>query len=459
MTTREPFLGVRSVEKPPKRAGRYFAVMRYEHRLMAVALCCIAFAGCRKEAATHPPVVTIVAPGNGFNLSIPDTLHVVADVSGEEDIEEVHFSIKDVNGLPVIEPFQIAPTGNPARLEVSIPIISDLIASGDYTLTVQANAGEAHGKDQADLDISGTPLRLRRLFAIGRPDAGSVSIHIIDSTGAVSLANTLLMDLGGGGVSSAARTFVISGSVQGPLMAFAPEGVQVRWQKPNLGNSGIPWFTSLDIGEDGRYYVGMSDGTLRGYNATSGVAERIFDLLPGLLVRSSTIVDDRMVTAQVDQSGSAWRLGIYQAASGALIAEQAVDMRVAFMFRRNGAQVLLFGDRDGHGAVRDHSIADGGGWEPYSWDSGIAAVERVDANTFLVALMDGTLERFTWSNAGSIPIADLPEVRDLSLDPVSGLVYVAAGTSVLAVNPQNGQIASSQSMGAPMYYVLPLLNR
>lgn len=459
MTTREPFLSVRSVEKPLRRAGRYFAVMRYEHRLMAVALCCIAFAGCRKEEATHPPVVTIVAPGNGFDLSIPDTLHVVADVSGEEDIDKVLFSITDVNGLPIIEPFQIAPTGNPARLEVEIPIISDLIAGGDYTLTVQANSGDAHGKDQADLDISGTPLRLRRLFAIGRPDAGTVSIHIIDSTGAVSLANTLLMDLGGSGVSSAASTFAISGSVEGPLMAFTPDGVQVRWQKPNLGNSGIPWFTSLDIAEDGRYYVGMTDGTLRGYNATSGAAERVFDLLSGHRVRTSTIVDERMVTAQVDQSGSTWRLGVYHAASGALIAEQAVDMSVGSMFRRNDTQVLLFGDRDGHGVVRDHSIADGGGWEPYSWGSGIAAVERVDANTFLVALTDGTLERFTWSNAGSIPIADLPEVRDLSLDAVSGLVYAAAGTSVLAIDPQNGQIASSYSIGAPIRYVLPLLNR
>ena len=433
--------------------------MRYEHRLMAVALWCIAFAGCRKEEATHPPVVTIVAPGNGFDLSIPDTLHVVADVSGEEDIDEVLFSITDVNGLPVIEPLQISPTGNPARLELNIPIISDLIASGNYTLTVQANAGDAHGKDQAELDISGTPLRLRRLFVIGRPDAGTVSIHIIDSTGAVSLANTLLMDLGGGGVSSAARTIAISGSVEGPLMALAPDGVQVRWQKPNLGNSGIPWFTSLDIEEDGRYYIGTSDGTLRGYNATSGAAERLYALLPGHLVRSSTIVDDHMVTAQVDQSGSVWRLGIHHAASGALIAEQAVDMSVAFMFRRNETQVLLFGEHDGHGAVRDHNIADGGGWEPYTWSSGIAAVERVDANTFLVALTDGTLERFTWSNAGSVPVADLPEVRDLSLDPVSGLVYVAAGTSVVAIDPQNGQVASSESMGAPVYYVLPLLNR
>ena len=83
----------------------------------------------------------------------------------------------------------------------------------------------------------------------------------------------------------------------------------------------------------------------------------------------------------------------------------------------------------------------------------------MDANTLLVALADGSLERFTYSNAGSVTIANIAEMRDLSVDPVSGLVYVAAGTSVVAVNPQNGQIASSYTVGSPVHYVLPLLNR
>ena len=109
--------------------------------------------------------------------------------------------------------------------------------------------------------------------------------------------------------------------------------------------------------------------------------------------------------------------------------------------------------------MEDHDVENGGGWEPYQWTSTITAVERVDANTLLVALADGSLERFTYSNAGSVTIANIADMRNLSLDPVSGLVYVAASTSVLAINPQNGQIASSYSIGSPVHFVLPLLNR
>lgn len=433
--------------------------MGYQHRLVLAALLALAFVSCKKEADVGAPVVTIITPGNGFDLSIPDTLNVVVDVSGEQDVDQVSFTLTNANSFPVIEPLIVVPAGNPVRLEVGIPITSDLIASGEYTLTVQASSGDAHGKDYADMDIMGTPLRLRRVLVIGQPDAGSVNIHVIDSTGAASLANTLVMDLGDAAISSSARTFVIMGAVEGPLVAFAPDGMHVPWQKPNLGGSGIPWFTSLDLCEDGRYYVGTTDGSLRGYNAVTGATERVSSLLVNFRAQCATIVNEGLLVAQADQTGAAWRLGVYQVSSGAMTGDHTLELSVLAMFRRNDTHVLLFGNRDGQGVVEDHDIGNSGGWEPYQWASTITAVERVDANTFLVALSDGSLERFTYSNAGSVTIANIPDIRDLSLDPVSGLVYVAAGTSVLAINPQNGQITSSYGIGTPVRYVLPLLNR
>ncbi len=433
--------------------------MGYQHRLVLAMFIAVIVVSCKKEEDARPPVVTIVAPGNGFDLSVPDTLHVAADVSGEEDVDQLSFTIANVNGVPLLEPLIVVPASNPARVEVDIPITSDLVASGDYTLTVQASSGDAHGKDQIELDIIGTPLRLRRLLVIGQPDASTVTIHIIDSTGAVSLANTLLMDLAGAAVSSAAQTFAVAGSVDGPVTAFKPDGVLVRWQKPNLGNSSIPWFTSLDLGDDGRYHVGTTDGSLYGYNAGTGAVERVYDLLPNCRAKTTANVDDHLLIAQVDQPGTSWRMGTYQASSGALVNDQLLEQSVMAMWRRNDANALLFGDQDGHGVVKDHNIEAGGGWEPYSWTSSITAAERVDANTFLVALSDGAVERFTYSNAGSIAIAAVPDVHDLSLDPVSGLVYAATGTEVVAINPVNGQVAASYTIGVPVRYVLPLLNR
>ena len=102
--------------------------MGYQHRLVLAALVAVVAVSCKKEEEERAPMVTIVAPGNGFDLSVPATLNVVADVSGEQDIDEVSFTITDANGVPIMEPFSVVPASNPARLEVGIQITSDLIA-------------------------------------------------------------------------------------------------------------------------------------------------------------------------------------------------------------------------------------------------------------------------------------------------------------------------------------------
>ena len=50
-------------------------------------------------------------------------------------------------------------------------------------------------------------------------------------------------------------------------------------------------------------------------------------------------------------------------------------------------------------------------------------------------------------------------MNDLAYEPVSGLVYAGTGSDVLAINPQTGQVVMSIAIGAPVAYVLPLLNR
>ncbi len=426
---------------------------------MVAALGLTVLSSCKKDEEKSAPRVTIIAPANGFELSVPDTLSVSADVSGDDGVDRVVITVSNVNGIPVIQPVTVVPSSNPARIEVDLPLTSDAIATGNYTLEVKALAGDATGKDYRTVQLQATPLRVRAIVVIGRPDANSIAIHRIDSTGALSLANTLIMDLGGAMVSSAAQVIGVMGTVQGPLIAYAPDGQQVRWQKPNLGNSGIPWFTSLDLLSDGLMYVGSTDGYLRGYSAQSGSTAAVMGLATGYRSERAVRMNDKVVVAEVDVTGSVRRLAVHLAASGVQVADQVLNKAVMAMHPRDDAHVLLFGNRNGQGVVEDRNIVGGGGWEPYVWPAPITAVERVDANTFLVALANGQLERFTYSNAGSVTIMLVPDIRDLSLEPISGLVYVAAGSEVMALNAQSGQVATTWSIGSPVAYAMPLLNR
>ena len=71
-----------SLGERPARGG-YLAGMRYQQCLMAAALVSMLAPGCRKDKDSTPPSVRILAPGAGFQVSIPDTFTVGVAVSDD----------------------------------------------------------------------------------------------------------------------------------------------------------------------------------------------------------------------------------------------------------------------------------------------------------------------------------------------------------------------------------------
>lgn len=442
-----------------RRDRPYFAAMRYEQ--LAALLLASAFIGvsCKKDKEQDAPVVTIIAPQDGFSIAVPDTLVVSADVSGSSGVDRVSITLSDANGVPVTGGVTIVPASNPARIGIGLPLLSDHIPSGNCTLLVQAFSGDRSTKEYRHVSVTGTPQRLRAILVLSAPDPGTVQVHRIDSVGTLSLLNTFVSDLGGAVVDSYDQTWSMMGPLTGPLSALAPDGVHVRWQLPNQSTGGIPWFTSLDALADHRFYVGGSDGSLRGYNALSGASEFVAFLTTGFRSKRASLVTDRVLVAEKNLDGTQFKLRICQAFSGALLDEQFLDKDIIAMFGRDASHALLFGDRNGQGVVEDRDLGGGGGWEPRTWASPITAVAQVEEGVHLVALANGDLERFTYGNAGATTIASGAPVRSIGYDPVSGLAYAGRGTEVIAIDPGSGTITGTWSIGADVKYVLVLLNK
>ena len=444
---------------PNSRDRPYFATMRYE-QLAALLLASALFGiSCKKDEARDAPVVTIIAPNDGFSISVPDTLLVSADVSGKSTIDRVSITLTDANGVPVTASISVVPSSNPARIGIGLPLLSDHIASGNCTLTVQAVSGDRTTKDYRHVNVTGTPRRLRAIMVLSQPVAGAVQLHRIDSVGDLALLNTFVSDLGGAVVSSYDQTLGMMGPLTGPLSALAPDGVHVRWQQPNLSTGGIPWFTSLDALSDDRFYVGGADGALRGFNALTGASEFVSFLAAGFRAQRAARVDDHLLVAEKNLAGTQYKLRICQAFSGALLDEQFLDKDIIAMIGRDATHALLFGNRNAQGVVEDRDLSGGGGWEPHAWTSPITAVTQAEQGVHLVALANGDLERFTYANAGSTTIASGAAIRTLAYDPVGGAVYAGRGTEVVSIDPSSGTILGTWSIGADVAYVLVLLNK
>lgn len=449
-----------SVDHNARRpAGVTLQQMRYQQVLLMLAFSGSVLVACRKDEAGTPPTVSIVAPYNGFDLSVPDTLMVVVDIGGQDRVDRVIATLSDGNSVPVVPSVSTVPVATPGRVTLALPLLSEALRSGQYHLSVEARSGDASARDYRTVDLLEAPLRLRNVVLVGAPMGNTVPISLIDSTGALHAVNNVVTDLAGAGISSSAQRFYLVGAVAGPLLAVAPNGLQVLWQQQNQSNNGLPWFTSLDVGADDRVYVGNTNGVLNGYNAHSGSTEFVAAINDGYRVLRCCVANGLVITVEQDVTATHQRVRLYQQSSGGFVAEQVLDKDVIAMFPRSDANVLLFGNRGSQGVVEDRSISGSGGWEPRSWNEHITAVEQVDGDHFLVALAGGGLERFTYSSASSLPLASGTPISDLAYDPVHGTVFAASGSLVRSLDPQSGAVLASWSAGSEVRYVLPLLNR
>lgn len=417
------------------------------------------FGACKKDPANEAPRITILSPAESASLTVPDTLLVVVEASDDRGLSSVAVTLLDQHDIPVIAGVSASASGTAATRTLALPVTSEQLTSGIYKLFASATDGTLNAKDVRSLHLTAAPLRLRAVFTLSVPASGSLALHRTDSTGQTALVSTWPTDLGGAAISSQAQRLFIAGGASGDLRAYAADGASIIWQRPNLSSIGQPWFTSVDLGADGRLYVGHDDGTLRGFQASNGTG--VFTaVLPDQFRAQQTLVANGLVLCLMRQFVTGeHRVGVYYPLSGALQETQPLDLVPVRAFTRSPEQVLIFGNRDGAGRVLDRTITGGGTWEAYTWTSPITAVEQVATNTWLVALANGSLQRFTYGGSGSLDLGTTPLLHALAYDAVNGHVYGGAEGQVQLIDPGTGATANGWAVNGEVRQVLPLLNR
>ncbi len=433
--------------------------MRYQQALLLPLLLAAILGACKKERGNAKPQVAIISPPENASVSIPDTLLVKIEASDDRGLQQVAVTLVDQDNVPVLAGVSATAHGTSATMTLELPIIDEQLASGAYKLYATASDGELIGKDWRNLHVSAAPLRLRAVFTVTEPAPGNVALYRTDSTGQTTLARTWPIDLAGAGISAAAQRLFIAGGVSGDLQALEPDGLGTVWSRPNLSSTGIPWFTSMDVCADGRVYVGQADGTIQGFlagNGTGGAGGTLPEMFRAL--QAVTMGDLLLATERHFVTGE-HRLGIYYPQSGTMASTQVLDVDPVALFPRDAGHALIFGNRSGQGRVLDRTLSGGGTWEAYSWPSPITAVVRLSELTWLVALANGDLERFTYNTIGSIHIGNSPVLGTMALDPVNGRVYGGTDGQVLLIDPMNGTTAPGWPVDGQVRKVLPLTNR
>lgn len=414
---------------------------------------------CRKEGDKDPPRVRILDPGPAYTFQVPDTLLVRVEVSDERSVGTVTFALTDANGVPVA-PLVTAPVNSAnAALTRAIPVTSERIAGGAYTVTVVATDGTNEARAFREVQVQPAPLRLRSILVAA---AGSgpppYPIWRIDSTNTLSNAGEL-SELGGAAIDPD-RTY-FSGTLTQPLQAWPNITGQSIWTIPNLGAAGstLPFFTSLCVDPgDGLCYVSMEDGRVQGRNAGGAV---LFSGVTPVELRSrhTVVAGNRLVSLAQDRVLGTWHMLVHARPSGEFLARYPLDLAPIGAVAKSGTEVVVIGSRNGNGILQLRNVEQGGGSDIAVFNEGpIAAFARSGAGGLFLAVEDRIL-RYSLSSSSPTVLVQGLSASTLAYSEASGAVYAAEGGTLWAIDPTTGSRSVLRSLPRPIGHILPLANR
>ncbi len=435
--------------------------MRDQHRALLLGCVLVFFGSCNKDKDENAPNVRIVAPSEGYSLSIPDTLAIRVEVDDDRNVERLVIAVTNELGVPIAPAIAVDVNSTSATIEQALVFIDESTESGHYTIMAYTTDGTNEKRDFVDISIQAAPLRLRAVFiAPPTSEPPPYAITRIDSLGGISDWTTI-SEFAGAAIDPQTKHLILAGGAYQPLTALPTEAGISTWIVSNQNGAGASWpyFLGLCLDpDDGRCYFGTDDGLIRGFSG-NGQSQFNAQTLANHRSYGTAILGDLLVSHQKENVLGTSRLVTYASSSGVLQTSFPLDMETVELFRRSDDQVLVFGNRAGEGVIQDRNVLFGGNFEMRVFSEGpIASVVRLNANTWVIALPN-RLVRFDYPSNGISELAAGVAATALAYESATGSLYVGSGSNITLLDPMTGTITGAFSLSEPVGSILPLLNR
>jgi len=425
--------------------------------LYFVASLIVISAGCRKDRDSTAPQVQVSAPGIGSTVQLPDTFVVQVDVSDDHALGRLVIDVLNTDGSPVATTASFTLSGTTASVQHAFIITDERLRSGDYTIEARAFDGSNEGKGSLTIQLNEVPLRLRAVFMAPAFSNTASTIQKLDSAWQLSDLVTV-QDLNGIAVDSYTQHLMIAGSQFQPFQALPTTTSSNSWQYAAPGNDAPEQFTALSVDpSNGLTYFATRDGFIRGF---TGNGAQVFTAqsLSGYHTQAIVALDERVITWQKAIVGPEQQAVSYTVA-GSVLEILPVPFERIHLFRRISGRLILFANDNGNGVVKDLNITEAGSPTRYLFTEGtFRAAVQLDADNYIVALPD-RIFRYTYSTNIRQQIATGMVVEDMAYDRATGLLFVAEGNTIHALDPNTGMIANSFSTGMAVAHIGILNNR
>lgn len=386
----------------------------------------LTISSCKKKENPGPEI-SFTSPVSGNTFYPGDTIHVVADISDDNELPSVTLKLLDAAYMPVDHQESFAINAASFHLSYNYVIENEYLETGNYYLTLSTSDGDNNRNEFRSIFIYEIPKTKKTTYVLTAPDSTHVNVSQLDSGSNLAFRFSVTGDYAASVINSRYKQLSIAGKTYGGYNLFNLEDGTNLFSEPAYNNT-LPSFQNLFFAH---YFTFMSyyDGHIRAFDKEGTVQ---FNSVQPVYYRPDALcVNDQYVFAEGYYPGAAEnRLVVIYYSTGEAKQEYNIDLDITSMVSKDNNNIIVFGNKNGDGKIILYSVTSNGISDFHTlFGNTIYSAIAIDDDRYALATAGG-LYSYQESNNNLIPIDNSEPAYSLEYDDVNGILYANAGRRI-----------------------------
>jgi major membrane immunogen (membrane-anchored lipoprotein) len=305
---------------------------------------------CSKEKEDEKPRVIITHPAQFYPVNGIDTIQVLASISDDQNIEWVAVSLRDDNGINVLQSVVKRPNTSSYDLNVSY-FFNDLqLEGGTYQLNVSAFDGEHTTTEYVAIVYNETPQTREGVFVVSNSPS-ITSFYLLDQNYSAQFYQSVEGDHLKTSVDAYHQQLIHSSATHGSIQAIDLLSNNLNWSLPLLNPLSAPFYTGF-YHSNQNVYLGKRNGGIQGIDKNGNPNFYTPIVNPGFYTEQMHIHKGQYLVAEERSINTTEAfLVFYFLASGARDVQTTLVVDVKGIYSKGNNIVLIANNAEGNGEV------------------------------------------------------------------------------------------------------------
>lgn len=186
---------------------------------------------CKEDIDNQIPVIEISSPFEGQEYFIPDSIHVLASISDDNNVKSLQVGLVNTQFVSVIPIVYLFPESTNYELEIELPIIGNDIETGNYYVYIRAEDENNFKNKYQSIHITGVPKVLEKIIVLTYKGTTKIGVSAVDAESNVVPLFEVTGDYASSETDSKNRLLYIAGHSTFDIQTYDLDTKEIVWQR------------------------------------------------------------------------------------------------------------------------------------------------------------------------------------------------------------------------------------